>query len=85
MSEKLAVFIIGVGKLNAPSTPYYKILESKYLDIEIIIAPFLKSRIEGRIEFVTSTFLYLQKKKANISKPKSTDIFFFILFYFFIL
>lgn len=34
--------------------------QETYLNIKIIITPFLESGIEARIEFVTSTFLNLQ-------------------------
>ena len=37
-------------------------LQEAYLDVKIIITPFLELRIEARVKFVTSAFLNLQMK-----------------------
>lgn len=48
---------------------------NKYLNIEIIITPFLEPRIEGRIKFVASFFLNLQKVNIIMQLVKAPEIF----------
>lgn len=48
---------------------------NQYLNIEIIITPFLEPRVEARIKLVTSTLLNLRKKtNINITKLTSCHI-----------